>query len=315
MKIKLNIIKGLGILSMAIASLTSNAQQDPMYTQYMFNTQTINPAYAGTWESIGFMVLARQQWTGLEGTPKTYSFSMQAPLKNEKVALGLNVINDKIGLEKRLYIFGDYSYLARVNEKINLRLGLKGGFTNYSNDLNAYQTFSSGDPAFQGVIDKKFMPNFGVGAFLYGEKYYMGLSVPKIINNVFNNDLHNYSVESEIRHYYFMAGLVFDLGENLKFKPTMLTKATFTSETGAPVQLDLTANFLIKDQFWLGAMYRTGDSFGFIAQWIFDKKLRIGYAVDYTTTNLGNVSNGSHEIMISYELKFLKEKFVSPRYF
>lgn len=315
MKIKLNIIKGLGILSLAIASLISNAQQDPMYSQYMFNTQTINPAYAGTWESIGFMVLARQQWTGLAGTPKTYSFSMQAPLKNEKVALGLNVINDKVGLEKRFYVFGDYSYLAPINRTTNLRLGLKGGFTNYSNDLNAYQTFSNGDPAFQGVINKQFMPNLGVGAFLYGEKFYMGLSVPKVINNVFDSNLQNSSVESELRHYYFMAGLVFDLGENVKFKPTMLTKATFTSDYGAPVQLDLTANFLIKEQFWLGAMYRTGDSFGFIAQWIFDKKLRIGYAVDFTTTNLRNVSNGSHEIMISYELKFLKEKFVSPRYF
>ena len=315
MKIKLNIIKGLGILSILIASFTSNAQQDPMYTQYMFNTQVINPAYAGTWESVGFLVLARQQWVGLDGAPQTYSFSMQAPLKNEKIAVGLNVISDQIGLEKRFYVFGDYSYLARINEKTDLRLGLKGGFTNYSNDLNAYQTFSSSDPSFQGEINQKFMPNFGVGAFLHAEKYYVGFSVPKIINNQFDNDLENYSVESEIRHYYLMAGLVFDLGENLKFKPTMLTKATFTSEIGSPVELDLTANFLIKERFWLGAMYRTGDSFGFIAQWIFDKKLRIGYAVDFSTTNLKNYSSGSHEIMVSYELKFLKEKFVSPRYF
>ena len=315
MNIKLNIIKGLGILTIVIASLTSNAQQDPMYTQYMFNSQNINPAYAGTWESVGFMVLARQQWVGLEGAPQTYSFTMQAPLKNERVALGLNLISDKIGLEKRFYIFGDYSYLTPLSEKTNLRLGLKGGFTNYSNDLNAYQTFSSGDPAFQGVINKQFMPNFGVGAFLYGEKYYMGLSVPKIINSEFDNDLQTNSVESEIRHYYFMAGMVFDLGENVKFKPTMLSKATFTSDYGAPVQLDLTANFLIKEQFWLGAMYRTGDSFGFIAQWIFDKKLRIGYAIDFATTDLRSHQNGSHEIMVSYELKFLKEKFVSPRYF
>ena len=317
MKIKLNIIKGLGILLIVTASLTSNAQQDPMYTQYMFNTQTINPAYAGTWESIGFMVLARQQWVGLDGAPQTYSFTLQAPLKNERVALGLNLISDQVGLEKRFYMFGDYSYLVQVNEKSNLRLGLKGGFTSYSNDLNAYQTSPSGltDPAFQGVINQQLMPNFGVGAFLYGKKYFVGFSIPKIINNQFDNDLDNYSIESEIRHYYFTAGLVFDLGENLKFKPTMLTKATFSAETGAPVELDLTASFLIKEQFWLGAMYRTGDSFGFIAQWIFDKKLRIGYAVDFTTTNLKNYSSGSHEIMVSYELKFLKEKFVSPRYF
>ena len=317
MKIKLNIIKGLGILLIVAASLTSNAQQDPMYTQYMFNTQSINPAYAGTWESLSFMVLARQQWVGLDGAPQTYTFSMQAPLKNERVALGLNLISDKVGLEKRFYMFADYSYLIPVSEKSNLRLGLKGGFTNYSNDLNAYQTYDSGltDPSFQGVINKQFMPNFGVGAFLYSKRYYVGLSVPKIIHNKFENDLKTHTVESELRHYYFMAGLVFNLGENLKFKPTMLTKATFSSEIGAPVQLDLTANFLIKEKVWLGAAWRSGDAVGFIAQWIFNEKLRIGYAYDYSITNLHNVSSGSHEVMVSYELRFLKEKIVSPRYF
>ncbi len=315
MKIKLNIIKGLGILLIVTAGLTSRAQQDPMYTQYMFNTQTINPAYAGTWESLSFMVLARQQWAGIEGAPQTYTFSMQAPLKNERVALGLNMISDKVGFEKRFYIFGDYSYLVRVTDKSNLRLGLKGGVTNYSNDLQSY-SLPSGltDPSFQGRVNK-LMPNFGVGAFLYGKKYYVGMSIPKIINNQFENDLENFSIESEIRHYYLMAGLVCDLGENIKFKPTMLTKATFSNETGSPVELDLTANFLIKEKLWLGAMYRTGDSYGFIAQWIFDKKLRIGYSFDLSTTNLQNYNNGSHEIMVSYEIRFLKEKFVSPRYF
>jgi len=319
MKIKLNIIKGLGVLLLTVAGFTASAQQDPMYTQYMFNTQTINPAYAGTWESLSFMVLARQQWSGITGAPETFSFSMQAPLKNERVALGLNLINDKVGLEKRFYLFGDSSSLLPLREKSNLRLGLKGGFTNYTNNLQAYETNAPGsgvvDEAFLGEIDRKWMPNFGVGAFLYGQKYFVGLSVPKIIKNDFENNYNNLSITSEIQHYFLTAGLVFDLGENLKFKPTMLTKATFSDETGAPLQVDLTANFLIKERFWLGAMYRTGDSFGFIAQWVIDKKLRIGYSFDYTTSNLRKHENGSHEIMISYELKFLKERFASPRYF
>jgi type IX secretion system PorP/SprF family membrane protein len=319
MKTKLSIVKGLFILLMVAAGLTSKAQQDPMYTQYMFNTQTINPAYAGTWEALSFMTLARQQWAGLEGAPQTYTFSMQAPLKNERVALGLNLISDKVGLEKRFYVFADYSYLLPINEGMKLRLGLKGGFTNYSNNLSEYQTNApnSGivDPAFQGEIDQKLAPNFGIGSFLYGKKYYVGFSIPKIINSSFENNYNNLSVSAELRHYFLIAGLVFDLGENLKFKPTMLAKATFTSESGAPAELDLTASFLIKDKFWLGAMYRTGDSFGFIAQWIIDKKLRIGYSYDYTTTALQNFHSGSHEIMVSYELRFLKEMFASPRYF
>lgn len=319
MKIKLNIIKGLGILLLIAAAYSSKAQQDPMYTQYMFNQQTINPAYAGTWESLSFMVLARQQWAGFEGAPQTYTFSMQAPLKNERVALGLNLISDKVGLEKRFYMFADYSYLLPINEKSNLRLGLKGGFTNYSNNLNEYQTNApeSGvsDPAYQGVIEQQFMPNFGIGAFWYSKKHFVGFSIPKVINNDFENNLGNFTVSGELRHYFLTAGLVFDLGENLKFKPTMLAKATFTNESGAPAELDLNANFLIKERFWLGAMYRTGDSYGFIAQWIIDNKLRIGYAYDYTSTNLQNYQTGSHEIMVSYEIKFLKEKIVSPRYF
>jgi len=319
MKTKSVITKGILMIIIVTGSLILKAQQDPMYTQYMFNTQTINPAYAGTWESFSFMVLGRQQWAGLEGAPQTYTFSMQAPLKNERIALGLNLINDVVGLEKRFYMFGDYSYLLPINEDMKLRLGLKGGFTNYSNNLQEYQTNAPGsgitDPAFTGEIDRKFVPNFGVGAFLYGEKYFVGFSIPKIIGHEFDNNYNNLSVSYELRHYFLTAGLVFDLGENIKFKPTMLTKATFSSETGAPVELDLSANFLIKERFWLGAMYRIGDSYGFIAQWIIDKKLRIGYSYDITTTNLQNFHSGSHEVMISYEMRFMKEMFASPRYF
>ncbi len=315
MKVKLNIIKGLGILAIVIAAFTSNAQQDPMFTQYMFNTQTINPAYAGTWESIGFMALGRNQWSGWEGAPTTYTFSVQAPLKNERVALGLNVMNDKVGLEKRFYVFADYSYLLPLSSKVNLRLGLKGGFTNYSNNLAEYTIIEPGDQSFAGEIKNAFKPNFGAGAFLYSKKAYVGLSIPKLVSTTFDNDMKSFSVEGELRHYFLIAGAVFDMGENVKFKPTMFTKASFTSETGTPLQFDFTGNFLIKEKLWLGAMYRTGASYGVIAQWIFDQKLRIGYAIDFTTNNMKYYSHETHEVMISYELRFKKEKVVSPRYF
>lgn len=315
MNTKLNIIKGLGILSIVLASFTSNAQQDPMYTQYMFNQQVINPAYAGTWESLGFMVLGRHQWTGWEGAPETYTFTVQAPLKNERVALGLNLISDKVGLEKRFYMYADYSYMVPLNEKVNLRLGLKGGFTSYSNNLDAYNPLDPDDPSFEGNIDSKLKPNFGVGAFLYGKKAYLGFSIPQVVNSTFENDYNNFEVEGQLRHYFLSAGMVFDLGENIKFKPTTLMKASFTSETGTPVQFDLTGNFLIKEKLWLGAMWRSGDSYGFIAQFLFAEKLRIGYAVDFSTTNLQNYNSGSHEIMVTYEIRFKKEKVVSPRYF
>jgi type IX secretion system PorP/SprF family membrane protein len=313
MNFRLNILKGLGILIVTVMVKVASGQQDPMYTQYMFNTQTFNPAYTGTWETLGFMALARQQWLGMEGAPRTYTFSMQSIMKNPKVALGLNVISDKLGLEKRLGIFGDYSYLVRVGEKTNLRLGLKAGFTNYSNNLQEYTLFpvNTSDPMFQGEIETRFMPNFGIGAFLYKTDYYVGFSIPKLIQNRFTNNYNNYSVEAEMRHFFLNAGAVFTLSDALKFKPTFLTKATL----GAPVEFDFSANFLLKEKLWLGAMYRTGDSYGFIAQWIFDRKLRVGYAVDFTTTKLRQFHNGTHEIMVSYELRFTKETIVSPRYF
>lgn len=316
MKTKLNIIKALGILVIALTAFTSNAQQDPMYTQYMFNTQTINPAYAGTWESVGFMALARNQWTGWNGAPETFTFSLQAPLRNERVALGLNVIGDKVGQGqvKRFDISADYSYLVPISERTNLRLGLKGGFVNYSNNLEDYNIIDPNDPKFIGRINS-FKPNFGVGAFLYSKRAYVGFSVPRVLNVKLDSDMQSAAVQAEIRHYFLIAGAVFDLGEDVKFKPTMLTKASFTSETGTPLQMDFSGNFLIKEKLWLGAMYRTGSSYGFIAQWIFDKKLRVGYAIDFATNNIKHHNNGTHEIMVSYELKFRKEEVVSPRYF
>lgn len=309
------IIVGIGIWLSLLCGFTAQAQQDPMYTQYMFNTQTINPAYAGTWESVGFMVLGRHQWTGWEGAPETYTFSMQAPLKNERVALGFNLISDKVGLVKRTYVFTDYSYLVRLNETLNLRLGLKGGFTNYSHNLAEHNILDPNDPSYIGEINSKLKPNFGVGAFLYNTRAYLGFSIPRVVNSTFENDYENFKVEGQLRHYFLMAGAVFNMGENIKFKPTALTKASFSSETGTPLQLDLTASFLIKDKVWLGAMWRSGDAYGFIAQFMFAEKLRVGYGIDFSTTNLRNHNNGSHEIMVSYELKFKKEKVVSPRYF
>jgi len=310
---RLNIVKVAGMVTMSMLLKVSVGQQDPMYTQYMFNSQTVNPAYAGTWESLGFLALARQQWVGFDGAPSTYTFSMQSILKNPRVAIGLNVVSDRLGLEKRLGVFADYSFKVRVSEEANLRLGLKAGFTNYSNNLSAYNLYSGSraDPVFQGDYDVKFMPNFGIGAFLYRTDYFLGFAIPKIIQNKFINSYTNYTVTAEMRHFFFNAGIVLRISEDLKFKPTFLAKATL----GAPVEFDFTANFLLREKLWLGAMYRTGDSFGFIAQWIFDQKLRIGYAVDFTITNLQRYHSGTHEIMVSYELRLVREKFVSPRYY
>ncbi|MFV0593762.1 MAG: type IX secretion system membrane protein PorP/SprF [Draconibacterium sp.] len=302
---------GFIVVLLMFISLRGYSQQDPMYTQYNFNTQSINPAYAGSWETLGFLVLGRHQWGGWEGAPETYNFSVQSLLKNEKVGLGLNIISDKIGKENRLSLFGDYSYGFKVSRKSQLRMGLKFGVTNYRNILSDYVQYPGEyDPELDGEIDVRYMPNFGVGALLYSDRYYIGFSIPKIIQNDFENNYGNFTVESEMRHFFLNAGYVFDLSEHVRFKPTFLTKAAI----GAPVEFDFTANFLLGDKVWLGAMYRTGASYGFIAQWIFNQKLRIGYAVDFSLTEMRGHQNGSHEVMVSYEIGFRK-KWTTPRMF
>jgi type IX secretion system PorP/SprF family membrane protein len=297
-----------------ILTLRSTGQLDPIFTQYMFNTQAINPAYAGMWEKIGFLSLVRKQWAGIDNSPSTQMVSFHSPLKNETVGIGLNIINDRYALEKRLSIFGDYSFEVLVSPQTHLRLGLKFGFMHFQNPLTQYKLIDDKfDPAFQDDIDLKFLPNFGVGAFYYSQKYYISLSIPKLIENSFSTNRSNYSSLAEIRHLYLSAGYVFDLGTGtyVKFKPTMLLRATKST----PLQLDLSANFLIYEKLWLGAMLRTGDAGCLIVQWTFDNNMRIGYAMDFTFSEIYKHQNGTYEFTLSYDVDFYGRRYIRPKYF
>jgi len=298
---------------MIMGSLLSKGQQDPMYTQYIFNLQTVNPAYVGYWQTMGLTAISRHQWVGLNGHPTTQTFSFQTPLRSQNVGVGFNVILDKVGLEKRLSVNFDYSYQVLLSDITSLRFGIKGGFTNYSHNLTEYEQYpdNQSDPLFQATIDNKFMPNFGVGLFLSSPKYFLSLSLPRILENSYQSNINNYSTKSEVRHIFFAGGMMFNLSDNVKFKPSFMTKTV----AGSPFEYDLTANFLLAEKFWIGGMYRSGDSFGAIAQWIINRKLRFGYAYDFTTTDLRNYQNGVHEIMISYEFVYSKRIIISPRYF
>ncbi|NEW85092.1 MAG: type IX secretion system membrane protein PorP/SprF [Mariniphaga sp.] len=298
---------------MILGALWSRGQQDPMYTQYIFNLQTVNPAYVGYWQTMGLTAISRHQWVGLNGHPTTQTFSFQTPLRSQHVGVGLNVVLDKVGLEKRMSVNFDYSYEVLLSDITSLRFGLKGGFTNYSHNLTQYEQYpdNQSDPLFQATIDNKFMPNFGVGLFLSSPRYFLSLSLPGIIENNYQSNVNNYSTKSEIRHLFFAGGMMFDLSENVKFKPTFMTKTV----VGSPFEFDLSANFLLAEKFWVGGMYRSGDAFGAIAQWIINRKLRLGYAYDFTTTDLRNYHNGVHEVMISYEFIPASRIIISPRYF
>lgn len=304
-------IRNLFLLLMLLAN-RSEAQQDPMFTQYNFNLQTINPAYAGTWENAGFLVLGRHQWVGMLGAPTTYTFSFQTPVKFQNFALGMNVIADKVGMEKRLGANIDYSYRLLITNKTNLRLGIKAGVTAYTNNLTEYTGYPGEpeDPMFMTDIETKFMPNFGVGAFLSNDDYYVGISTPKILNTKFKNNFSNFSTTAELRHFFLIGGYVFKLSDYVSFKPTFLARVIW----GASTVADVSANFLLGEKVWLGANYRTGDSFGFIGQWIFENRLRIGYGFDYSVTPLQSFHSATHEVMVSYELPSSR-RWSNPRMF
>ena len=275
--------------------------------------QTVNPAYVGSWQTLGFVALDREQWLGITGHPTTQTFSIQTPIISQNIGVGLDMVIDKLGSERRVMLGANYSYRISIDEATSLRFGLKAGFTNYNNNLPTLQPFPDGqvDPILQNAITSKFMPNVGTGLFLSSSKYYLSLSLPKLFETKINENSGYSSRMSEAREYYLLGGVVFNISDNLKFKPTFMTKAA----VGSPLQYDLSANFLMAEKFWLGGVYRSGDAVGVVAQWIINNRLRIGYAVDFTTTDLRNYHNGVHELMLSYEIAFIKKEYTSPRYF
>jgi len=288
---------------------TSFSQQLPQFTQYMFNTISINPAYAGSRETLSLVGLHRSQWIGLDGGPTTQTFSIHSPMRNEKVGLGLSFINDELGFENFTYIYGDFSYTIQVSEKTKLAFGLKGGFTSYSIDQELRDA-EPDDPAIYG-IENRWNPNIGAGAFLHSNRWYVGLSAPRILNTDYNGT-EDYKALEKVS-YYLTGGVVVDINETTKLKPSFLVKAT----NGAPLSYDLTANFLFNEKLWLGAAYRFNEStgaLGGIVDFQVSKQLRIGYAYEHPISDIRPYSSGTHEILLMFEV-FKSKRVKSPRYF
>jgi type IX secretion system PorP/SprF family membrane protein len=262
---------------------------------------------------MGFLALTRHQWVGFTGHPTTQTFSFQTPFTSQHVGLGFNVVHDKLGSERRITLNFDYSYKIPVSDAASLRFGIKAGFTNYTNDLNSLQPYPDGvpDQALLGIVENKFMPNVGVGIYYSAPMYYLSLSIPRLIQNSFEENSGNFSKMAEVRQYYFAGGLVLPVSDFVKFKPTFMTKYA----VGTPFQYDITANFLLAEKFWIGAMYRSGDAYGAILQWIINNRFRVGYAADFSFTDMKNYHSGVHELMLSYEISYLKRRIISPRYF
>jgi type IX secretion system PorP/SprF family membrane protein len=297
-----------------VLGIRSHGQMEPILTQYMFNVQPINPAYAGMWEKVGFSSLVRKQWAGINRSPLTQVFSFHTPL-NSRVAVGLNVTNDNFGWESRLGIFGDYAYEVAVTPRTRLRLGLKYGFLNYKNPLTLVALYPDGkyDYAYAEDVDLKFLPNFGIGAFLYQDHYYIGFSVPKMLKNDFKANINNYNIEAQFQTAYLSAGYVFRFirYNYLIFKPTVL----ITANRGLPIQYDVGANFMLLEQLWLGAMMRSGNAVSFVSQWLLDKNLRLGFAMDLTYNEIFPYQYGTYEFSIGYNMDFFGRSYIRAKYF
>ncbi|GJM28416.1 MAG: membrane protein [Cyclobacteriaceae bacterium] len=295
-------------------TIVCRAQQEAMFTQYMFNGLAINPAYAGSHQTLEFTALAREQWTGLEGAPSTQTFTAHSPLKNRSIGLGLSVINDKIGVTNQFGVYGSYSYRIQFQNKGVLSMGLQAGFTQYNEDLTQLQGSirDPNDPNFSQDEVSKFMPNFGAGLYYYTKRFYTGLSSPHLVQNKLDNLEAAYQEARQRRHYFFTTGYVFDLSRSVKFKPNLLIKVV----EGAPVEADINLNFLFQEILWAGVSYRSFDSFDVILQVNLTEQFSIGYAYDFaTTTELKRLHSGSHELMLNYRLKPPRRRMLTPRYF
>ena len=303
-------IKFLTILSFIVLfSLKTEAQQDPMYTQYMYNTLSVNPGYAGSRGALSITGLVREQWVGIKGAPSTQTLTLSSPIYSDNMGLGLSVINDNVGPIHQTMLFADYSYSIQTTENAKLAFGLKAGVNVFQADLLSLHPNQTGDAAIYN-ISNRLLPNVGVGAYYYSDKGYVGISAPKLLQH--NLKTGETSESKERRHYFLIGGYVFDLSESLKLKPSFLVKAV----QGAPVSIDVTANLFIHDKLGIGLAHRLDDSFSGLLQYYFTPQFRVGYAYDFTMTELRHYNSGSHELMLGYDFNFVDDKRIrSPRFF
>jgi type IX secretion system PorP/SprF family membrane protein len=303
-------------LALTFAGLAGRAQQAPMYTHYMYNTLVVNPAYAGSRDAITVTALNRSQWVGFEGAPTTQTLTIHAPLRNQHIGLGMSIMKDKIGPVGTTSLVGDFAYIMRLTRNAKLALGLSAGVNIFQANLNSLKLDQGSDPVFANNVNNILIPNFGFGAYYSRERFYAGISVPNLMQSNYSKVSENNGstlIAKDQRHYFFIAGTMLKISDNLAFKPTTLIKVT----NGAPIQADLTASFILLKKFTLGAMYRTGDAAGALLGIDITEQLHVGYSYDWSFgLATSRYNGGSHEVLIRYDFLILDKKQIhNPRYF
>jgi type IX secretion system PorP/SprF family membrane protein len=297
------------IFALMLMCYTGFAQQDAQYTQYMYNTVNINPAYAGSRGVMSAFLLHRTQWVGLDGAPVTNNFSLHTPINNSNLGIGVSLVNDRIGPTSDNTLSAEISYTVPVSEDYKLSFGIMASGNIFNLDTEKLTPQQAADPSLQN-FDNEISPNFGAGVYLHSDKFYLGLSVPNFLEDKKYND-NDVAVFEERMNFYGIAGYVFDISPSIKFKPAVLTKMV----TGAPLQVDASANFLFFDKLMLGGAYRWDAAASALAGFQITDGLFIGYSYDMETTHLRRYNSGSHEVFLRFELFSKVKKMVSPRFF
>ena len=308
--------KILIIAILSASAMVANAQQDILLTQYMFNHLLVNPGYAGSKEYMMATLLYRNQWVGWDNAPTTEVASLHGPLGLTNLGWGGLISHDHEGVIDRTNLYANFAYHLKLNPKLKLGMGLRGGvgiFTRKTPD----KFWDVADPKYNETVNN-ILPNLGAGLYLYHERYYAGISAPEVISYDPNRTL-SLNVETtakdlynQVRHYFIAAGCVIQLsGKDLMMRPSILAKYTLN----APLEGDFNLMFILNERVWIGGTFRTGDAIAGIIELQLTKQLRLGYSYDFTTTDIKDYSNGSHEIMIGYDFGVDFQKIITPRYF
>jgi len=306
-------------LLILLGSFSGNAQQDPQYTQYMYNTQVVNPAYAGSRDVLSFGLLYRTQWVNLDGAPKTATLTVDSPI-GENMGLGFTLVSDAIGPATETNFTVDFSYSINTSENSQLSFGVKGGMDILDVDFSKLHLPGGAipdDPNFQNPIDNKLSPQIGAGLYFNTDRFYAGLSVPNFLTtdhfdqSSIDNPNINVTTASERLHYFFIAGYVFDLSENLKFKPATLVKGV----SGSPLQVDVSANFLLYEKLTVGVAYRWDAAVSAMVGFQVADPIFIGFGYDFETTDLSSYNGGSYEFMLRFDVFNKPERVLTPRFF
>ncbi|TYP77041.1 PorP/SprF family type IX secretion system membrane protein [Aquimarina intermedia] len=296
------------LLCVALYGMVSHAQQLPQYTQYMYNTMSINPAYAGSNDRIEASLLHRSQWVGIDGAPQTQVLTLNGKFF-DKIGLGFNIFNDKIGPSSQIDINFAFSYHLKLNATVKLGLGVNAGMDVLSIDWSKGEIYENEDSIFNENISK-LRPIIGAGSYIFGEQWYAGISASNFIKSQRYDDNEEILVERSV-HYYLLGGYVFQITPQLKMKPATMVKLT----EGAPITFDISTNFLIQEKLTLGASYRFDDAVSGLAGFQVSNTFYVGYGYDYSISNLSKYNSGSHEIILRYTLHDRKRKARSPRFF